>query len=143
MTEASIEGLQRENAELREQLDRLRKLLDGAVESIWEMVKIAEGETAKHSLTPRELEVLEWAAQGKTAREIGKILMITKRTVDEHIQTAVRKLGAANKSHAVAVALRLLMIEIKIPAPARRPQRSRRTRRGPSHPSTRPGRDPR
>ena len=57
-------------------------------------------------LTVREREVLTWAAQGKSAWEIGEILKITKRTVDEHTQNAARKLGAMNRTHAVVVALR-------------------------------------
>jgi DNA-binding CsgD family transcriptional regulator len=85
----------------------------------WEIVEIAEAETRTHSLTPRELEALKWTAQGKTAWEIGEILQITKRTVDEHIQTAVRKLGAANKSQAVAIALRKRIVDVRIPATGR------------------------
>jgi LuxR family quorum sensing-dependent transcriptional regulator len=60
----------------------------------------------KRSLTVRESEVLRWVAHGKSAWEIGAILQITKRTVDAHVQTGVRKLGAANRTHAVAIALR-------------------------------------
>jgi LuxR family quorum sensing-dependent transcriptional regulator len=63
-------------------------------------------------LTPREREVLAWVAQGKSAREIGEILNITKRTVDEHVQTAVRKLEALNRTNAVAIAIRDGVIEI-------------------------------
>jgi LuxR family quorum sensing-dependent transcriptional regulator len=63
-------------------------------------------------LTPRELEVLGWVAGGKSASEIAGILKITKRTVDEHAQTAVRKLGAANRTHAVAIAVRVRIIEV-------------------------------
>jgi LuxR family quorum sensing-dependent transcriptional regulator len=63
-------------------------------------------------LTSREAEVLTWVARGKSAWEIGEILRITKRTVDEHVQTAVRKLGASNRTHAVALALREGVIEI-------------------------------
>ena len=59
----------------------------------------------KGKLTAREIEVLRWVANGKSAWEIGEILDITKRTVDEHVQTAVRKLGAVNRTHAVALAL--------------------------------------
>ncbi len=59
----------------------------------------------KGKLTAREIEVLRWVANGKSAWEIGEILHITKRTVDEHVQTAVRKLGAVNRTHAVALAL--------------------------------------
>jgi LuxR family quorum sensing-dependent transcriptional regulator len=60
---------------------------------------------AKPKLTTREREVLAWSAQGKSAWEIGEILNIAKRTVDEHAQTAMRKLGAANRTQAVAIAI--------------------------------------
>jgi LuxR family quorum sensing-dependent transcriptional regulator len=63
-------------------------------------------EQAKPVLTSREQEVLAWVASGKSAWEIGEILNIAKRTVDEHAQTAFRKLGAVNRTHAVAIALR-------------------------------------
>ena len=64
------------------------------------------------ALTPREVEVLTWVALGKSAWEIGEILNIAKRTVDEHAQTAVRKLGAVNRTHAVAIAVRDRIISI-------------------------------
>jgi len=57
-------------------------------------------------LTKREREVLQWAAAGKSAWEIGEILGIAKRTVDEHVQRASRKLNAINRTQAVATALR-------------------------------------
>jgi DNA-binding CsgD family transcriptional regulator len=88
-------------------------------EGLWETVEIIEAETRVHSLTTREVEALQWAAHGKTAWEIGKILQITKRTVDEHSQTAVRKLGAVNKSHAVAIALRRRIISARLPSAGR------------------------
>jgi LuxR family quorum sensing-dependent transcriptional regulator len=62
-------------------------------------------------LTEREREVLTWVAHGKSAWEIAKILDIAKRTVDEHAQTAYRKLGAVNRTHAVAIALRERIFE--------------------------------
>jgi LuxR family transcriptional regulator, quorum-sensing system regulator BjaR1 len=64
------------------------------------------------SLTKREREVLAWSAQGKSAWEIGELLHLTKRTVDEHARTAMRKLGAANRTHAVAIAIRRRLFEI-------------------------------
>lgn len=72
----------------------------------WETVKAGEAPIGPHSLTPREREVLGWVAQGKSTREISKILGIASRTVDEHVKAAARKLGAANRAHAVAIALR-------------------------------------
>ena len=62
--------------------------------------------TPDAGLTVREREVLTWTAAGKSAWEIGEILSISTRTVNEHAQTAMRKLGAANRTHAVALALR-------------------------------------
>lgn len=68
---------------------------------------------AFHSpLTQREQEVLKLVALGKSARAIGAMLSITKRTADEHASNAVRKLGAANRTHAVAIAIRDKIIEL-------------------------------
>ena len=63
-------------------------------------------------LTAREREVLSWVAAGKSAAQISQALKISKRTVDEHSQTAARKLGAANRTQAVAIAMRDRIIEI-------------------------------
>lgn len=56
-------------------------------------------------LSLREREVLLWSAAGKTADEIGLILAISSRTVTFHINRCIAKLGAANKTEAVAKAL--------------------------------------
>jgi DNA-binding CsgD family transcriptional regulator len=56
--------------------------------------------------------VLTWTARGKSAWEIGEILGIGKRTVDEHTQTASRKLGAANKTQAAVLGIIRNIIEI-------------------------------
>jgi LuxR family quorum sensing-dependent transcriptional regulator len=65
----------------------------------------------KPSLTPREREVLTWIASGKSAWEIGEILHISKRTVDEHSTHAARKLNASNRAQSVARAIRYRLIE--------------------------------
>ncbi len=57
-----------------------------------------------HHLTPREIEVLRWSAEGKTADEIGTILGISTRTVTFHITSTLSKLGATNKTQAVTKA---------------------------------------
>jgi DNA-binding CsgD family transcriptional regulator len=76
----------------------------------WEIVEPAPVPVRRQSLTLREREVLWWAAQGKSALDIAQILRITKRTVDEHIQNAARRLGASNRTQAVAIALRERLI---------------------------------
>jgi LuxR family transcriptional regulator len=52
-------------------------------------------------LSSRELEMLRWSAQGKTAGDIGAILSLSERTVNFHINNAVKKLGMNNKISAV------------------------------------------
>ncbi|RYH70122.1 MAG: LuxR family transcriptional regulator [Alcaligenaceae bacterium] len=58
-------------------------------------------------LTVREVEVLKWAADGKTSSEISDILCIATDTVNFHIKNSVTKLGAANKTAAVVRAAML------------------------------------
>ena len=57
-------------------------------------------------LTPREIECLKWAAEGKSEWEISAILHVSEHTADKHLANAHRKLGAANRGHAVALAIR-------------------------------------
>lgn len=62
------------------------------------------------ALTPRELEVLRWTMDGKTAWEVGNILGITERTAVLHVGNAMHKLGCSTKHQAVLKALRLGLI---------------------------------
>ncbi|MGW1420781.1 LuxR family transcriptional regulator [Bradyrhizobium manausense] len=52
-------------------------------------------------LSPRELECLEWAAQGKSAWEIGCILGISRNTVAYYLENAKKKLGVRTIAQAV------------------------------------------
>nr|WP_314543413.1 LuxR family transcriptional regulator [uncultured Massilia sp.] len=61
-------------------------------------------------LTGREIDVLRWAADGKTASETADILRIAERTVIFHIDNALRRLGAANKTAGVLKAAMLRLI---------------------------------
>lgn len=61
-------------------------------------------------LTPRELEVLRWTMDGKTAWEVGAVLGISERTAVLHVTNAMHKLGCVSKHQAVLKALRLGLI---------------------------------
>lgn len=56
-------------------------------------------------LSPREREALLWSARGKTAWETAQILSLSKRTVETHLASATKKLGAVSCTHAVVKAL--------------------------------------
>jgi LuxR family transcriptional regulator len=58
-------------------------------------------------LTTREIEVLKWAADGKTSAEISKILSISETTANFHVKNAIVKLHASNKTAAVVRAAML------------------------------------
>ncbi len=57
-------------------------------------------------LTPRQLEVLSAMARGLTNAEIATALGIRKDGVNEHVIAILAKLGAANRTEAVAIAMR-------------------------------------
>jgi DNA-binding CsgD family transcriptional regulator len=58
-------------------------------------------------LTEREIECLEWSAAGKNSREIAQILEISSLTIDGYLKNALHKLGAVNRTQAVAKACQL------------------------------------
>jgi DNA-binding response OmpR family regulator len=63
------------------------------------------------ALNDREVEILTWAARGKTSVEIAQIVGLTKRTVDFHIDNARAKLDAATRTEAVTKATAGRLIE--------------------------------
>ena len=62
---------------------------------------------AQMPLTPREREVMQWVAAGKTDSEIGDILSISTTTVTSHVENAKFKLDAFKRTYAVVQAIRL------------------------------------
>jgi DNA-binding NarL/FixJ family response regulator len=65
----------------------------------------------RDDMSSRELEVLTWAARGKTSAEIAMILKLSKRTVDFHLDNARMKLGATTRIEAVIRAATAGLIE--------------------------------
>ena len=57
-------------------------------------------------VTAREIQVLESVAAGQHNREIGERLFITEETVKVHLKHIMAKLGARDRTHAVAIANR-------------------------------------
>ena len=67
-------------------------------------------EAAAH-LSPREIDVLRWTAEGKTSAEIALIMNLSERTVNFHVNNAVAKLDASNKTAATIKASLLGLLE--------------------------------
>lgn len=64
------------------------------------------GEGVGAALSPREQEVLELLREGKRDREIAGQLVVSESTVKKHVRAILRKLGARNRTEAVARLLR-------------------------------------
>lgn len=63
-------------------------------------------------LTARELEVLRWAMNGKTAGETADILGIRTRTVTFHITNILRRMSCSSKHQAVLKAVELGWLDV-------------------------------
>jgi DNA-binding NarL/FixJ family response regulator len=65
-----------------------------------------------HALTEREVEVLKLVADGNRNRDIADRLFISEETVKVHIKHIMEKLGATDRTQAVAIGLRRGVIQL-------------------------------
>lgn len=66
---------------------------------------------ARGSLTLREMQILECLADGQANKTIANRFSVTEETVKSHLKNLYEKLGASDRAHAVAIALRQRLIE--------------------------------
>jgi DNA-binding NarL/FixJ family response regulator len=64
------------------------------------------------SLTPREMDVMRLLARGLQNKEIAVELVVTERTVKFHVSSILRKLGAGNRTEAVAIATKQGLVRV-------------------------------
>jgi two-component system response regulator NreC len=64
------------------------------------------------TLTPRQREVLQLAAEGKTSAEIAAQLNISQRTVEKHRATLMQTLGLRNQTELIRHAIRHRLIPL-------------------------------
>ncbi len=73
-------------------------------------------EIAEHvtddALTPREIDVLRLIARGNANKIIAAELSLTEETVKSHIRNILSKLGANDRTHAVAIGLKRGIIQL-------------------------------
>jgi len=62
-------------------------------------------------LSSRELDCVQWCAEGKTNWEISVILGLREKTIEAYVRSACAKIGAVNRSHLVAESFRRRLIQ--------------------------------
>lgn len=75
-----------------------------------ELIALPKAEE-KPVLSPRQAEVLSYLKDGLTNPEIAKRLGVTERTVKAHCQEVFDRLGARNRTAAVAAAMRMGLLD--------------------------------
>jgi RNA polymerase sigma factor (sigma-70 family) len=87
-----------------ELLARVDRLIANATPHAGRQEAQRHGETAVPRLSRRELEVLQLLADGHTTKEIARSLGVSRKTVSNHVQSILAKLGVHSQAQAVAAA---------------------------------------
>ena len=62
-------------------------------------------------ISPRELEVIRWSAEGKTSVEIAVILGLSEHTINSYTTKILQKLQVVNRAQMVGKAIRMGLIQ--------------------------------
>ena len=90
----------------REKLLYLRDFQVFATHIHEKVLSLSGRRTFSSNLSPRELECLQWIAEGKTVWECAMILGLSQHTVRCYLESARYKLNATSNTHAVSIAFR-------------------------------------
>ena len=76
------------------------------------LTRLQPQQSAPTSLTPRELEILEWMASPNTYKQIAAQLCVSEETVRSHAKNILEKLNQPNRAQAVLAAVRVGLIKL-------------------------------
>jgi DNA-binding NarL/FixJ family response regulator len=108
LLDAGADGFVLKTAELSELVKALQEVAAGRKafdRDLREKAEQLSEPTVVEGLTDREIEVLTQAAHGMTNKQIGKLLFISDRTVQGHLQNIYQKLNVTTRTEAVTTAL--------------------------------------
>ena len=98
------------NVDFSELVDAIHAVAAGARAVSPEIERILAAEPPIAALSPRQTEILQSIVRGLSNPDIAKQLGISLDMVKEHSAALFQKIGAANRTEAVAIALRKHLI---------------------------------
>jgi DNA-binding NarL/FixJ family response regulator len=104
--EAGARGYLLKSMPPKELLDGIRQVHAGKKRIPAEIVAHLAEHLSDEGLTAREVEVLRAIAGGNRNRDIAEKLFISEETVKVHVKHVMEKLGASDRTEAVAIGLR-------------------------------------
>ena len=103
---AGASGALMKSAPNSQLVETIRAVARGERAIAEEVERLMEEDPPAKALTPRQMEILDGLTRGLTNQDIAKELGIREDRVKGHVNTIFAKLGAANRTEAVAIALR-------------------------------------
>ena len=110
--EAGARGYLLKSMPPKELLDGIRQVHAGKKRIPPEIVAQLAEHLSDETLTVREVEVLREVAGGNRNRDIAEHLFISEETVKVHVKHVMEKLGASDRTEAVAIAIRRGIIQL-------------------------------
>ena len=110
--EAGARGYLLKSMPPRELLDVIRQVHAGKKRVPAEVASHLAEHLSDESLTAREIDVLRLIAAGNRNRDIAERLFISEETVKVHVKHIMEKLGATDRTQAVAIAVRRGIIQL-------------------------------
>ena len=110
--EAGAIGVMLKDSSIDEQLVAIRTVAVGEKYFPPEITAILEENAGVSKLSPRQLKILEATTRGYTNQDIATLFDISTTAVKQQLHTICRKIGAANRAEAVAIALRKQLIKL-------------------------------
>ncbi|MGH9841578.1 MAG: response regulator [Blastocatellia bacterium] len=110
--EAGARGYLLKSMPPKELLEAIRQVHAGKKRIPPELAAHLAEHLGDESLTEREIEVLRHVAGGNRNRDIAEQLFISEETVKVHIKHIMEKLGATDRTQAVAIAVRRGIIQL-------------------------------
>ena len=110
--QAGARGYLLKNMPPDEMLDVIRQVHAGKKRVPAEVAAQLADHMGEEELTIREVEVLRKVAEGNRNKDIGRMLFISEETVKVHIKHVMEKLGAKDRTQAIAIAVRRGIIDL-------------------------------